>query len=245
MAVVSGQDGRIYALGGYAGSITGAAEVLDIDAGVWTELPPLPTPRAWLTAATGSDGRIYVCGGQALAPDGGATDVATVEVLDPATNLWATARPMPEVREAAASVAGPDGKIYVVGGESYAGLAGATPATIYQSVRVFDPVADQWASAPDLPTARFALSAAIGRDGLLYAVGGGGAAGVLNTVETYNFTNGTWQNHGLDQMPTARYGLASVEQGGLLFAIGGAFNGPLNGILNTVEYYDPLVNQWE
>ncbi len=243
LAVVTGLDGRIYALGGYAGIITGAAEVLDPDAGSWAALPPLPTPRAWLSALAGPDGKIYAIGGQAVA-DGGAVDVATVEAFDPTANRWEAVAPLPEPREAAAGVTGPDGKLYVVGGQVYTGSAGSTPATSLRSLRVYDTGSGQWSSGADMPTPRFGLAAAIGSDGRLYAIGGANNSQSLTTVEAYDFSAAAW-SQGLDPMPTGRYGLAAVSRQGLIFAIGGGIVGPLNGIMNTVEYYDAATGQWE
>ncbi len=66
---VLGADGRVYVLGGEAGqdpvgSVVGAVFRLDLDALVWTELPPMTVPRADFGAARGADDFIYAMGGR-------------------------------------------------------------------------------------------------------------------------------------------------------------------------------------
>jgi N-acetylneuraminic acid mutarotase len=70
LATTTSADGRaIYALGGFHegdGVPLGTLEQYDPstpNSGAWTELPPMPTPRAYLAAATGDDGQIYAIGG--------------------------------------------------------------------------------------------------------------------------------------------------------------------------------------
>jgi hypothetical protein len=64
LAAATGCDGRIYAIGGYNGSIIlNTVEAYDPATNAWTTVAPMPTARWLLAAATGSDGRIYAIGG--------------------------------------------------------------------------------------------------------------------------------------------------------------------------------------
>lgn len=95
-AVVSGRDGKLYAIGGATGlyspvilssrvSALKTAEAYDPATDEWTRLPDMPTARLQFGAALGGDGRIYVMGGWDQAT--GAV-VRRVDVYDPATGQW-------------------------------------------------------------------------------------------------------------------------------------------------------------
>ncbi len=54
--------------------------------------------------------------------------------------------------------------------------------------------ADSWVTAPRMPTARGGLAAATSTDGSkIYALGGTGVLGVLNTVEVYDAPARNWR----------------------------------------------------
>ena len=80
-----------------------------------------------------ANGSIYVSGGNAKL-DGGPTYSTAVERFDPGTAMWSKAASLPVGRNDHASVTGPDGKIYVLGGES----DGSPPATT-NAVDVYTP----------------------------------------------------------------------------------------------------------
>lgn len=63
---------------------------------------------------TALDGRIFVFGGN---PDDGAAPSAAAYVYSPATDDWATVTPMPRPRNTHSAAIGPDGRIYLVGGD--------------------------------------------------------------------------------------------------------------------------------
>lgn len=91
--MVTGSDGRLYAIGGFDGtSALGTAEAYDPTTGIWHSLAPMPTPRFELSAVRGPDGRLYAIGGEGEAAPG---VYDTVEIYDPATNTWSTGTPLP------------------------------------------------------------------------------------------------------------------------------------------------------
>lgn len=101
-----------------------------------------------------------------------------------------------------------------------------------------------WARGTHMPTGRTFLAATTGKDGRIYAIGGaqtnGGQAKVLNTLEAYDPSRGTWSK--LARMPTARLGLAAAAgQDGRIYALGGSDN---NQVFPAVEAYNPATNSW-
>ena len=73
-----------------------AAEVLDLQTGVWSSLPPMLNARSLHIMVKLRDGRVLVAGGQTDDHEDFGLDAA--EVYDPATNKWQAIAPMNECR---------------------------------------------------------------------------------------------------------------------------------------------------
>jgi N-acetylneuraminic acid mutarotase len=93
--------GMIYAVGGRIGSVapnlnTGALEAFDVQAGAWTQLSPMTTPRSGVAGAVVAD-RLLVFGGEGndVHPDG---IFGEVEVYDPGSDAWGSLPSMPTPR---------------------------------------------------------------------------------------------------------------------------------------------------
>jgi hypothetical protein len=130
---VAAHDGRVYAVGGRAGSLAGFsdAEVLDPSSGAWTTLPDLPTPRGGMAAAATSNGFVVAVGGE---EEGGTFDEA--EAYDIEARRWVSLPPVPTARHGLGVVA--DGTtIYVIAGGPQPGLSfsGANEAIDLSSLR--------------------------------------------------------------------------------------------------------------
>lgn len=157
-----------------------------------------------------------------------------------APGSWTTVDPMPVARFDVAVVTGPDGRIYVFGGE-YSGVT-----SIYlplNHVEAYDPNTGIWTAVAPMPTARGCAAAAVGRDGLIYVFGGFDRdINPLQTVEAYDPIANTWTTKAA--MPTARMCLgAATGSDGRIYAIGGAVGSAAG--LDTVEAYDPDTDTWE
>jgi N-acetylneuraminic acid mutarotase len=133
---------RLYAVGGWtdAGGYSAAVEAYDPQTDSWQRRAPLP--RAVLGAAAAvANGRLVVCGGY----DG--AEQKQTYVYDAITNTWQTRADMPQsrFRHGAAPLGN---RVLIAGGRSN----GQPTGTASQ----YDPVADAWSAAPDLPAARSA-----------------------------------------------------------------------------------------
>ena len=98
-----------------------------------------------------------------------------------------------------------------------------------------------WAAVASLPKGR-SCAAAAGRDGRIYAMGGGGTASspLLADVSAYNPSTNAWAT--VASMPTARGALAAAAGAdGRIYAMGG-FN---SSVLTTVEVYAPSTDTWK
>jgi hypothetical protein len=79
------------------------------------------------------------------------------------------------------AIAGPDGKIYALGGNN-------GTITFLDTAEAYDPYTDTWTTVAPMPTARRDLAATAGvRNGVgaIYVFGGHGADFPLTTVEVY------------------------------------------------------------
>jgi N-acetylneuraminic acid mutarotase len=246
LAAATGPDGRIYAIGGDGDIGSGVAfnEAYTPADDRWTERAPMPTPRRWLGAALGHDGRIYAAGGMNELLTGNEMGLNVVEAYNPQTDTWTTVAPMPTARIEFGLVTGNDGLIYAIGG--CPGLHEfCTP--VLGVVEAYNPATNTWTKKASMPTPRGGVAAALGPDGLIYAMGGltVAAGPAVDTVEAYNPQTNTWKK--VAPMPTARFILAATTgPDGRIYAIGGRFPGPAccDTGLDNVESYSTVSKTW-
>ncbi len=120
LAVATGSDGKIYAIGGKVGiEAINTVEAYDPKTDTWAQKASLPTARFGLGAAT-SGGSVYAIGGLT------ATDLAlgTVEAYDPKADTWTPQSSLNTARKYVGVAAGNDGTLYAVGGDD------ATPTVL-------------------------------------------------------------------------------------------------------------------
>jgi hypothetical protein len=75
--------------------------------------------------------------------------------------------------------------------------------------------------------------------GILFAMGGSGAEGAVQTAEAYDPSNNTWTT--IEATPTTRNAPGVEEVNGLLHVVGGTLNGNPVG---TVEAFNPYTMKW-
>ena len=187
-AATVAHDGRVLVFGGTNASSTvryTAVQSYDPTTNAWSNIGTLPQWRVGASAGS-LGGSVYVLGG-ATATEGCS---ASMDIYDPATNSWSAAATWPRPR-CAAAVAEHNDRLFVVGGFSIVG-----GVAIYSNeVDSYDPGTDSWQTETPMPTARASLGAAV-VDGILYAIGGSTASGVVPTVEALVTTT-------LNSAPTA------------------------------------------
>jgi hypothetical protein len=181
-AAVIGTD--IYVPGGYTGAVyLNTVQVYHTATDSWETVATDPMPAGLSgSACTSYGGKVYVFGGS----DAG-TYVNATYIYDPAAAAgarWTTG--------AGAPVAGAYGDAVAAGGYLfYAGMRNAT--TDLADVYRYDPGANSWTTMPFLATPRAGARMWVYEGNL--AVGGGGWASYLTSVEEYDLsagTGGTW-----------------------------------------------------
>lgn len=226
--------GKIYYIGGNVGIDTpvGTTYVYDQWSDSWSPGPAMPTARNWGAVAVLPD-RIHIVGGvNANEPVSVASRLFVNEAFIPGQNSWQTYSPMNFARGGAPADT-VDGRFYVIGG-SRGPLA-------LDSVEVYNPSADSWASVPSLPGPLLVPSVgSIG--GKLYVAGGEGRPCCPSVSDLLIFDPdvGAWTPG--PPMSTARSYAASVVLDRKLIVIGGVGNG--GNILSEVEVFDPNAGTW-
>jgi non-specific serine/threonine protein kinase len=214
-AMVATVGDTFYVVGGYIGVTLGGAarpasvptdRVFAYRAGLWSELPPMPAPRA-AGAATRVGRDIFVVGGASTA--GLAEDTYAYDVDE---GGWTTHPGLPTPREHLGAATS-KGAVYAIGGR----VAGV--ATNLASVDRFDPDSGKWTSATPLPRPRGGLAAVGIHSGRIIAVGGEAQDRAFGDVDVLDTRRMTWTS--LPDMPTARHGLAVAFDRGILHTFAG------------------------
>jgi N-acetylneuraminic acid mutarotase len=239
-AALATVNGKIYVFGGFVVPkdtqvpVGGAWEPID-DAWVynpasdsWESLAPLPEKRGSALAVE-VGGKIYLIGGATTVEGskdpyftffGPARILSSNEVYDPATNKWASRRPMSVPRNHAFGGA-VNGKIYVIGGRT--GHAFILSASNTDVVEEYNPVSDMWSAPKDrMPTPR--SGGAWGTDGRMIYVAGGEVTtnkevGAFRGVEAYDPAINAWFT--LPFMPMPRHGVAGAVIGNEFHLVSG------------------------
>ena len=154
-------------------------------------------------------------------------------------NTWVFKAHMITARTIFAATLGPDGKIYVFGGQD------AVTGLSLTSAEVYDPALDTWSPIADMPKPREACSAVTGQDGKIYIFGGiaftsGGTDGSSETTAmTYDPTTNTYS--AIADIP---YGfnpnVSAMGNDGNIYLIAG--QGSSNPLISY--FYEPLTDMW-
>jgi N-acetylneuraminic acid mutarotase len=198
----------------------------------WLPLASSPLERSEVGAAKIGD-RIYVLGG--LVADGqGHRPTRAARVYDIGDNAWSQIASMPAALDHA-GVAAADGRVYVYGGR---GPNRGSRSRLYR----YTPDTDAWKRLRDSSIARHALAfAAFGEK--LYAAGGATNSNPrARKLEVYDISDRRWRKR--EPMGVGRNHVAAAFLGGELIVTGGR-PGPEHGGRDTVESYDPAMDDWD
>jgi len=184
-------DGRVLVAGGVNATgltVGGDAFLYDPKTNNWTATTPMVTQRAYAGAVQLNDGRVLVAGG--IAADGSPVwhMIANAEIYDPATNTWAATASLSEARHAHFLTLLPNGQVLTVGGtRDYDGNWNAD--SFVKEVEVYDPHANIWQIAGEIPQPSAFAAGALFHDGRLWVTGGyTGSSGMTILQDTWIIT---------------------------------------------------------
>lgn len=170
----------------------------------WAVLAAMPTARSDLAVVV-FENQVYAIAGQ-----GAAGSLGTVELYNPLDNSWTGLADKPTaVSEVGAAVLG--GKIYVPGGRLASGEMTA-------ALEIYNPNTNTWATGKSLPQAisAYALAAF---EGQLYVFGGWDGKSYLDVVYAYSPEVDRWER--MASMPTRRAFAGATVAGRAIYVVGG------------------------
>ncbi|KAG7205534.1 hypothetical protein KM043_007512 [Ampulex compressa] len=218
--------GRVYAVGGFNGSLrVRTVDIYDAAADQWSPCPEMEARRSTLGVAVLGN-CIYAVGGF-----DGTCGLNSAEVYDPRTHEWRLIAPM-STRRSSVGVGVVKGLLYAVGGYD-----GASRQCL-SSVECYNPEKDQWKPVPDMSARRSGAGVGV-LDGILYAVGGHDGPLVRKSVEAFNPENNQWTP--VSDMALCRRNAGVVALNGLLYVVGGDDG---SSSLASVEVYSPKMDTW-
>lgn len=193
----------------------------------WEPRAGLSVPRDdFASAAVGEE--IWTFGG--LTGDRG-NRLESIEIYNTRTGRWRVSRLTLPEGLASFEGAAIGNRVFLFGG-----LDVQTEASDFAAV--LNTSTGQWRELPPLPSPRYAHSVTL-HDGLIYIIGGEGAAGVTKTVDVYDPAARTWSTG--TPMPEARGSHDTVSAGDGLYVLGGYLDG---GPTDLVQTYDPATGDW-
>ncbi len=224
---------KIYAIGGYSGSVLRTVEEYDPATDTWARKADMSTPRRQLIVVSVNN-KIYAIGGVNFSsdPNGLIYSYATEE-YNPATNTWAAKASMPTGgtvnhvlgnRFIGGAVA--NGKIYIAAHNNPGTLSPITHALEY------DPATNVWTSKTQ-PPFRYTRYTVASLNNKVYALSD------VGEMAEYDPLRDNWIIQPPLSTPRFRTGLAPI--GGKLFSIGGGRN---SSPVDIVEEYDPETKNW-
>ena len=218
------EDGRGLVIGGS----TPSTEAYDPRANRWSFAGNMTRARFAHTATLLADGRVLAAGG---IDDASASDFVndSTELFNPVTGLWSQTGSMKEVRHSHTATLLEDGRVLVVGGETFSGRHLSTS-------EIYDPNIGEWTFAANLNYQRAGHTATLLLDGRVLVAGGAG-----RSVEVYEPASDTW-SPAAEMKHRRTNHTATLLLDGRVLVVGGAEGA---GSYASAEIYDPARDSWD
>lgn len=235
---------KIYVFGGGGEGFKSlnSVEIYDTETDIWSEGREMPTTRSGLVGVLLND-RIYVMGGGFKQQDGTFRFLTTVEIYDPAKNMWEKG-PDLLVRHDAPAATILNDQIYLFGGHLPDAKGGPLADPAFTYAERFTPQLGYWEEISPLPTPRFS-PAGLSWNGKIWAIGGGAFTGKdftnYDRIEIFDPTKGSWSEQPPLKLPWPSAGPGACVLSGRIYIFGGN-NG--EAIQRRVACYDPDAKQW-
>ncbi len=155
------------------------------------------------------------------------------------TGYWSPVTPLPQARGDAASVVGPDGQVYAIGGVINLGANGTSQETV-ASVLAYRPGTRAWTSVAALPQP-LQYEAAVTTHGAIYVIGGQNRGLSVKTVYAYTPPSTRWAPR--NPLPHACDSCAAaVGPDGRIYVVGADYTSQDYHLRTQV--YDPITDRW-
>jgi hypothetical protein len=175
---------------GYHVGSSSSAELYDPQTNSWSAAASMRTPRSFHTATLLPDGRVLVVGGVKTSSDVSGEVLASAELYDPRTDIWAPAPPLSTARAKHDAILLANQHVLVFGGTQGVGYSKATDAL--RAAELYDPTAQTWSSAPSMQYARILPSGLLLPDGRVLVIGDEG--GNEQTAEIFDPASDRWSS---------------------------------------------------
>ncbi len=242
-------NGQVLVAGGYTDSnstnVFSSTELYDPGSGMWATNVDMISARAQQTATLLPNGNVLMAGG-----NDGTNAVAIAELYfspppppaPPAPGTWTATGALTNAPYLHTATLLPNGKALICGGSDNSSHAAA-------GVQLYDPATGAWTSTNAMGKARFGHTATVLPSGKVLAAGGitsYDSFSLVQTVELFNPTNGTWTTTGALKSPRYGHTATLLANGKVLVAAGVGTNGSNVNLTNlyTAELYDPTSGVW-
>lgn len=210
-------NGKVLAAGGSGpsgdadGDWISSAELYEPATHVWTNIPPMSTPRAWATGTVLANGKVLVAGGYS---DNG--DLATAELYNPSNNTWTNTGSLNIARSLDSAVLLPNGKVLVAGSDDW---------STSTSAELYDPATGQWTLTGSMQVPRDQFAMTLLPNGKVLVSGGEDAdLNAIGSAELYDPASGTWSSAGSLTTPRWDHTSTLLTNGNILLAGGDTGN---------------------
>ena len=173
-------NGKVLIAGGLDGNTPGglsSTEIYDPATMTFSAGPSMNEAPGPCTAILLPNGKVFINGSGLIVNGPASNDVSVAEVFDPSNNSI-TEISLNRMRQFAASVLLPNGKVLVAGG---AGIG-----MVLSSTRIYDPSLNSFSDGPSMPAASFLATPSATSDGKVLFIGGVNVSVGLDSVEIYN-----------------------------------------------------------